>query len=49
MNPAWIEKTGKVVVAAIGTAFVAVARKLVQSLKKIRRNLFEEIASKRQS
>ena len=27
MNPAWIEKTGKVVVCAIGTAFVAGAKK----------------------
>lgn len=41
MNPAWIEKTGKVVVVAIGTAFVALAMKIG--------NLFEEIASKRQS
>lgn len=40
MNPAWIEKTGKVVVAAIGTAFVAVARKLVQILNKNKENSF---------
>ena len=40
MNPAWIEKTGKVVVFAIGTAFVAVARKLVQILNKNKENSF---------
>ena len=34
MNPEWIEKTGKVVVAAIGTAFVAVAMKFGPKFKK---------------
>lgn len=34
MNPEWIEKTGKVVVAAIGTAFVAVAGKYGPEFKK---------------